>query len=81
MIKCLYCGYECPDTANICPNCGKPIIKTVRDTQPTFDDIKEALRREKDGIKQTEPLSQKQAIIAASGVLLLAFIAYQFLTG
>ncbi|MDF2571247.1 MAG: zinc-ribbon domain [Sporomusa sp.] len=81
MIKCLYCGYECPETAHICPNCGKPIIKPPYSNQPTFDDIKEALRRGKEAIKQEEPPSQKQVIIAASGVLLLAFIVYQILAG
>lgn len=74
MITCLYCGYECPDTAHICPNCGKPIIKKLSTAQPSFDDIKEALLREKDANKKEEPLSQKQIVLAASVVLLLAFL-------
>ncbi|WP_094607630.1 hypothetical protein SPSIL_022790 [Sporomusa silvacetica DSM 10669] len=78
MIKCLYCGYECPDTATICPNCGKPIIKIASGNQPTFDDIKKAHLREKAGIKQAETNSQKQVIIAACVLLILALMIYKF---
>ncbi len=74
MITCLYCGYECPDTAHVCPNCGKPIIKKNSTAQPSFDDIKEALHREKDAEKNKEPLSQKQIVLAACVVLLLALL-------
>ncbi|CQR71448.1 hypothetical protein SOV_18010 [Sporomusa ovata DSM 2662] len=79
MIKCLYCGYECPDTANICPNCGKPIIKTTSGNQPTFNDIKEAHLREKTGIKQEETNSKKQVIIAACVLLISALLIYKFM--
>lgn len=78
MIKCLYCGYECPVTAHLCPNCGKPIVQMTVSTQPSFDNTKEALRREKAG-KKTEPRSQNQIIIAACVVLLIAFAIYNLL--
>lgn len=79
MIKCLYCGFECPATAHLCPNCGKPIVHTTASTRPSFDNIKEALRREKAGIKKAEPRSQNQIIIAACVVLLIAFAIYNLL--
>ena len=79
MIKCLYCGYECPDNAQMCPNCGKPIIKIASGNQPTFADIKEAHLREKAGIKQEDTHSQKQVIIAACVLLILASMIYKFM--
>ncbi|HWR43564.1 zinc ribbon domain-containing protein [Sporomusa sp.] len=79
MITCIYCGYECPDNAHICPNCGKPIIKESMHKQPTFDDIKESLRREKAGVKQEEPRSQTPLIMAACVVLLIALAIYKYL--
>jgi len=78
MITCAYCGHECPDDAQICPRCGKPIIRLTVDDEPDYNKMAMELFRENE---QKEPLSQKQAVIAASGVLLLAFIAYQILVG
>lgn len=74
MIKCLYCGYECPDTALLCPNCGKAIIRPAVDRPPTFEDIKEALRQEQTGVPKENLLSQKQIVLAACLVLLLALL-------
>ena len=78
MITCAYCCHECPDSAQICPKCGKPIIRLPLDDTPNYDELAKAFFRE---TEQKEPLSEKQAVIAASGVLLLAFIAYQILAG
>lgn len=81
MITCTYCGYECPDNAYICPNCGKPLIRPLTDKSPTFDSIREALRREKDGIKEAELHSQKKTIIAACVVLLIALFIFKYYLG
>lgn len=75
MIKCLYCGYECPDTAQTCPNCSKPIFRLPLDNAPNYNELAKALLRENDQ-KQKEPLAQKHAVIAACVVLILALVAY-----
>ncbi|WP_425474276.1 zinc-ribbon domain-containing protein [Sporomusa termitida] len=41
MITCLYCGYECPDTAQLCPNCGKPLVRVPMDKRPAAANSKE----------------------------------------
>ncbi len=79
MITCLYCGYECPDTAQLCPNCGKPIVRVAMDKLP--DNRKETFHRDQKGVKPEQTLPPKQVILAASGILLLAFIVYQIFAG
>ncbi len=34
MKTCIYCGAELPDTANLCPECGKVQTEAVRETMP-----------------------------------------------
>ncbi|MBP2635495.1 MAG: zinc-ribbon domain [Firmicutes bacterium] len=75
MITCTYCGYKCPDDAQICPNCGKPIIRLTVDAEPDYNELAKALLRE---TEQKEPISHKHAIIASCAVLLLALVAYSF---
>lgn len=76
MIKCLYCGYECPDNTQICPNCGKPIVRLSPDDTPDYDELAKALLRKNE---QKEPRSQKSFITVACVVLLLALVAYTIL--
>lgn len=80
MITCAYCCYECPDSAQICPKCGKPIFRLPIDDTPNYDHIAKELFRENNQ-KQKEPLSQKHIIIAACVVLLLALVAYSIFAG
>ena len=78
MITCVYCCHECPDDAQICPNCGKPIFRISVDDTPDYNKLAEALRRDND-INQAE-LSQKQVIHIACIVLLLALVVYSIFT-
>jgi uncharacterized membrane protein YvbJ len=75
MITCAYCCYECPNDAQICPKCGKPIIRLTVDDEPDYNQMAKELLRE---TEQTEPRSKKNFIIAACVVLLLALAAYSF---
>lgn len=80
MITCAYCCYGCPDSAQICPKCGNPIIRLPVDDTPNYDDIAKKLLRENNQ-EPKEPLTQKHAIIAASVVLLLALVVYTIISG
>lgn len=80
MITCAYCCHECPDSAPICPKCGKPIIRLPLDDTPNYDDIAKELFGENDQ-KTTEPHLQKHVIIAACVILLLALVAYTIYAG
>lgn len=81
MITCLYCGYECPDTAQFCPNCGKPLVRVAPDKPPAADTSNAAWQRQQAEGKPEQAPPSKQVILAASGILLLAFIIYQIFAG
>ncbi len=73
MITCTYCGYECPDDAQICPNCGKPIIRLIVDDEPDYNKMAMDFLQKSE---QKEPLSQKTVINIACVVLVLGLVAY-----
>ena len=73
MITCAYCGNECPEDAQICPKCGKPIIRLAVDDEPDYNKMAMELLQKNE---QKEPLSQKTVIITACVVLILALVAY-----
>ncbi len=78
MITCAYCCHECPDNAQICPNCGKPVFRLPVDDTPDYDALAQELLQKSER-NQTAFRSQKHAITAACAVLLLALVVYSFL--
>ena len=81
MITCLYCGYECPENAQICPNCGKPLLpKTAAYHTPDSSEIKEEpYRQTSDREKMDEKNLETRSIIIACIVLLAALLLYKLL--
>ena len=79
MITCAYCRHECPDTAQICQNCGKPLFKLPVDDTPDYDALARKLLQESERNQAAPSRSQKHAITAACAVLLLALVIYSFL--
>jgi uncharacterized membrane protein YvbJ len=79
MITCVYCSHECPDNAQICPNCGKPLFRLPVDDTPDYDALAQELLQESERKQAAASRSQKHAITAACAVLLLALVIYSFL--
>jgi len=46
MKKCRYCGFENPDTASDCLQCGKDLPKTAKEAKDAFETLGAAIRGE-----------------------------------
>ena len=57
-ISCLYCGPQLPDTADFCPDCGRPIERGFA-IRPIQESELDGLRKE---IKRKDALLRQQGL-------------------
>ena len=80
MITCLYCGYECPDNAQICPNCGKPIPNTRANSHTLSPvDIKKLMDHGRSAITPKPKKSHLSNMIVVTTIIIaLILLLYKF---
>ena len=81
MITCLYCGYECPDDAQVCPNCGKPLPLRVATTMPPNPaNMKKLIERERSAMIHTSKKSRISKILITTVIVVMLILAlYKFI--
>ena len=62
---CLYCGLQLPDTAEFCPECGRPIERDfeIRPLQPSKWDHPGKEMKAKDNLQQQHGVLSRGSVI------------------
>ena len=64
-IACLYCGLQLPDTAEFCPECGRPIERDfeIRPIQPSAWDRPGKEMKAKDDLQRQHGVLSRGSVI------------------